>query len=269
MLNTLTRRKNVGHPSTPGSPTLVFLHYYGGSIRAWDAVLDQLAPEFHCLAIDLPGFGDSAALSDHQTVDDVADAVSGAIVAQVGNRPFVLVGHSMGGKIALAIAAGTAVVGQPASLEGLILLAPSPPGPEPISDTDRQTLLDQPSLPPDEHRKAAEKTADNITQLPISGAVREQIINDNLRSSPQAWTAWLTTGSLSDITDRMSRISVPITILAGDQDRALSYAVQPSMVQPYLPQARLHTVPGAGHLLPLEAPGAVARAIKTLCYQRQ
>ncbi|HEX9957522.1 MAG TPA: alpha/beta fold hydrolase [Fibrella sp.] len=269
MLNTLTQRRGLPPSLIPIGPTVVFLHYYGGSIRSWDAVLAQLAPDFHCLAIDLPGFGDSAALSDHQTVDEMADAVAAVIVAQVGSRPFVLVGHSMGGKIALAIAAGTSSSRPPAALQGLVLLAPSPPGAEPITNEDRQDMLDQPGLSPDEQRKAAEKTVDKITHLPIPKAVREQIIIDNLRSSPQGWTAWLTTGSLDDITDRMARINVPVRILAGDQDEALSYTVQPNMVQPYLPQAGLHIIAGAGHLLPQEAPDLVVKAIRSLCYLRQ
>ena len=264
MLHTLTR-------SPPGAtgPVLVFLHYYGGSVRAWDGVLDRLAAEFHCLAIDLPGFGDSPPLSDHQTVDEVANAVAEVILAQVDGKRFVLVGHSMGGKIALTIAAGTLAVPQPTGLAGLLLLAPSPPGPEPISDNDRQAMLDQPGLSRAKQREAAEKTADNITQSPITKTVRQQIIDDNLRASPEGWLAWPAVGSREDITARMARINVPVTILAGDQDRALPIWVQPKQVQPHLPQAWLHIIHGAGHLLPQEVPDVVAKAIRTLCYQRQ
>ncbi|WP_375446015.1 alpha/beta fold hydrolase [uncultured Fibrella sp.] len=264
MLHTFIRT-----PSAPTGPALVFLHYFGGSVHSWDAVLDQLATEFHCIAIDLPGFGESPALSDHQTVDEVADEVLSVLAAQLNSRPVILIGHSMGGKIGLALASGTLVSPPLTGLQGLILLAPSPPGQEPIPDSDRQDMLDQPGLSPDGQRKAAEKTVEKITCLPISKTVRQQIITDNLRSSPEAWTAWLTTGSLNDITDRMSRINVPVTILAGDQDKALPLSVQPDMVQPYLPQAGLHIIPGAGHLLPQEAPDQVVEAIRILCYQLQ
>ncbi|MEZ0484851.1 alpha/beta fold hydrolase [Fibrella aquatica] len=264
MLYTLTRT-----PPEPTGPIIIFLHYYGGSVRSWDAVLDQLATEFHCLAIDLPGFGDSPALSAHQTVDDVAEAVANVLVAQVGDKPFLLVGHSMGGKIALAIAAGTLATPSFPGLQSLLLLAPSPPGPEPIADKDRQEMLDKPGLSPAKQRKAAEKTADNITNLPISADVRQTIIDDNLRSSPEGWVAWPAVGSRDDITDRMHRVNVPVTILAGDQDRALSPSVQPKQVQPYLSQAWLHIIRGAGHLLPQETPDQVVKAIRTLCYQQR
>ncbi len=260
MLNTLTRT-----PPAPTGPALVFMHYYGGSIHSWDAVVDQLVGTFRCLLIDLPGFGESAPLSARQNVDNVADEVAGAIREQLAGDAFVLVGHSMGGKIALAIAAGTLINLQPASLQAILLLAPSPPGPEPMSDQDRQDMIDQPSLPPDEQRKAAEKTADKITHKPVSEAIRQQIIADNLRSSPEGWVAWPAVGSRDDITDRMSRIHVPVQILAGDQDRALPHSVQPEMVQPYLPQAGLQTIVGAGHLLPQEVPDVVVAAVRVIC----
>ncbi|RYF66380.1 MAG: alpha/beta fold hydrolase [Cytophagaceae bacterium] len=262
MLHTLTRT-----PQSATGPALVFLHYYGGSIQSWSAVVDRLATDFYCLVIDLPGFGDSPPLSDHQTVDDVAEAVTDAITVQLGDRPFVLVGHSMGGKLALAVAAGTLSSSASAALQGLVLLAPSPPVPEPIPDKDRQDMLDQPSLPPDEQQEAAAKTADKITNRPLSELTRQLIITDNLRSSAEGWIAWLTTGSREDISARMAPVNVPITILAGDHDNALSHSVQTDMVLPYLPQAALTIVAGAGHLLPIEEPDRVSNAIKDFCQQ--
>ncbi|MEZ0540358.1 alpha/beta fold hydrolase [Fibrella arboris] len=259
MLTTLTRT-----PPHTTKPALVFLHFFGGSIQSWNAVLDQLAEEFYCLTIDLPGFGESPALTEHQSVDDVSNEVAAVITAQLGTRPFLLIGHSMGGKIALALAAGTLADYRSTGLRGMVLLAPSPPGAEPITNKDRQEMLEQPSLPPDEQRKAAGKTVANITNLPLSDTIRQQLIADNLRSSPQGWSAWLTTGSLNDITDRMGRIDVPVTILAGDHDNALPHSVQSTMVQPYLPQATIEIISGAGHLLPLETPTAVSRAIRNL-----
>lgn len=252
MLNTLTRQ-----PATPSPVTLVFLHYYGGSIRSWNAVVDVLAADYRCLVIDLPGFGESPPLSDHQDVDEVAAVVTEAIAEQLGDGPFVLVGHSMGGKIALAIAAGLPGKPQPAGLRAMVLLATSPPGPEPIPDGARQAMLDKPGLLPEKRREAAEKMLAKITRKPLTDAVREQIIADNLCASPEGWIAWPTVGSRTDISDRMARITVPITLLAGDQDEALL----PS-VQPYLPQATLHIVPGAGHLLPMEVPDEVVERIR-------
>ncbi|CCH00906.1 alpha/beta hydrolase fold protein [Fibrella aestuarina BUZ 2] len=243
---------------------LVFLHYFGGSAASWQYVIDQLTPDLASYALDLPGFGAAPALSAHQTVDDVADAVARQIDGWVGQEPFVLVGHSMGGKIALALAAGSAQRPALAGLQGLVLLAPSPPSPEPIPDETRREMLARPDQTPDERQQTAEKTATTITHQAISPTMRQQIIADNLRASTEAWVAWAAVGSREDITSRMDRIAVPVAILAGDQDEALPASVQPEQVVPWLPQTTLRVVSGVGHLLPYEAPGVVAASIRAM-----
>ena len=42
-----------------GKITLVFLHYFGGSYKTWAKVIKELSNDYRCIAIDLPGFGDS------------------------------------------------------------------------------------------------------------------------------------------------------------------------------------------------------------------
>ena len=82
------------------SPAAVLLHHFGGSARTWDAVLAELG-DLDTTAPDLPGFGDAAGAPGPHTVAAYADFVE----ARLPRRSFVLVGHSMGGKVALALAA--------------------------------------------------------------------------------------------------------------------------------------------------------------------
>lgn len=231
-----------------GSLSLLFMHYFGGSAQEWQPLFSRLASQFHCLAVDMPGHGESP--DTGFSVDDMADAVLQLIADRKLTR-FVLIGHSMSGKVALALAAR-----QPAGLEALLLVAPSPPRPEPIPDADRQQMLDTHG-----QQQAASDTAAKITALSITDGDREQIIQDNLRTSPAAWTAWLTRGSREDISDRMSGVEVPVHILAGTADRALAASVQPELTLPYLPGATFETLNGTGHLIPYEAPDALAQFI--------
>ncbi len=238
--------------SGAGEVALVFLHYFGGSSRSWDEVTARL-PDFRCITPDLRGFGDSDAPENGYSVDENADDIA-SLIEVLGVERFVLVGHSMGGKIALALAAR-----RPAGLERLVLLAPSPPTPEPIPDSERERLSLGLGAP-----EAAEQTALSITARPISPAIRGRIIEDNLRSSRAAWHAWLQGGSREDISERMKRIEVPVLVLAGECDAGMTPDLLRREVIGRVGSAQERVIPGAGHLLPLEAPDEVALACASL-----
>lgn len=233
------------------SRTLVLLHYFGGSALEWHAVMNSLAATYRCVAVDLRGHGDSEAPATGYSVDDMADDVA-ALLRVLNVADYGLVGHSMSGKVALALASR-----RPAGLRSLVLVSPSPPLPEPISDAQRQQMLISYG-----QRKAAEATVAQITAKPLFDADRQQIIADNLRTSQAAWDAWLTLGSKENISDRMTAVDVPVAIIAGTDDRAIAPAVQPGMTLPYLKTATFDTIDGAGHLLPWETPDELTRFIR-------
>ncbi len=196
------------------------------------------------------GFGESEALATGYAVADYADDIA-ALIGALGVEHFVLVGHSMGGKIALALAAR-----QPAGLASLILLAPSPPTPEPIEDAERQRLLGSHSRRPE-----AEETVRRITARPLPGPLFAQAVEDSLKSSQPAWSAWLQNGSREDISAQMSRIVVPVLVAAGADDPVLPTELFQREVVARLPVASLEILPGSGHLSPLEVSASVAKLI--------
>ena len=238
------------------APTLVFLHHYGGSSRTWTEVIDVLRADFRCVAADLRGFGDSptAPPGGGYTVDENADDVI-ALVESLGLTHYLLVGHSMGGKFALAVAARTA--GTPLSPLALLLCAPSPPTPEPMTDDERaQTRAAWGK------RDAALATVAKITGASLPPPIALRTVADMLRVSHDAWGAWEDAGSKENIADRMGAITIPTHILVGDKDPVVPADVQTREVVARLADTRLTVIPGAGHLLPLEATGEVARAIR-------
>ena len=97
----------------------------------------------------------------------------------------------------------------------------------------------------------------------MPGILRAQVIADNLRSTQAAWNAWLDHGSRKNIRARLPRFDVPCQLLVGEHDRAISPATQRHATLPLLPpDTMLQRVPGASHLLPLEAPLAVVAALQ-------
>ncbi|WP_134494829.1 alpha/beta fold hydrolase [Microvirga pakistanensis] len=239
-----------------GSPALVFLHYFGGSLRSWAHVARDLSSSGRCLSIDLPGFGHSAPLlaySVHMVAQAVAMRISGH---RLDN--YVLVGHSMGGKLALACAAAN-----PPGLVGLVLVAPSPPSPEPMDERERSRLLATHG-----DRASAEQTLRTITRRPIRADDAAVCIEDNLLTSPEAWHWWLAQGSREDITAQAGLVACPALVLGGSDDPVIQPQVIAAEVMPCLADAARLEIAGAGHLLPFEAAQEVATAVRGFVTQR-
>lgn len=85
-------------------PPIVFLHGYGGHSSYWAPWLPALAADHECFTIDLPGFGEAPAPVDGDySPDGMADAVV-AWIEDLDLTDCTIVGHSMGGGIALLVA---------------------------------------------------------------------------------------------------------------------------------------------------------------------
>jgi len=86
-----------------GDPALVFLHYWGGSSRTWQDVIDRLGGRPRSIALDQRGWGGSVATDGRYDLSAMADDAETA-ARTLGLSRYVLVGHSMGGKVAQALA---------------------------------------------------------------------------------------------------------------------------------------------------------------------
>jgi len=146
--------------------TLVFLHALGASAREWEQVIDHL-PGYECVALDLPGFG-GAAKAGHADVVTMTDWLADEIRSRQPN-PCVLVGHSMGGKIA-TILAQRSEAGRLSGLAGVVLMAASPPSPEPIDDERRTTMIDWVKQGPVGIEDARDSVDQNIAAIPDKAA---------------------------------------------------------------------------------------------------
>ena len=238
-------------------PTLFCLHFLGGSAATWAAVARHLAGSFQCVTIDLPGFGDAASTPGY-TVAAMADRLAELVRAQAPQR-WALAGHSMGAKVA-AVLARRAEDGEP-GLEGLsqlVLLAGSPPGPEPMEEEQRQAMLGWFAGDAAEHHAQAQGYIDQNIGAALDPAANTQAVDDVLRLDRAAWLAWLEHGSREDWSARVGVLQTPALIVAGADDAALGPDAQRERMAPHFAHARLVSLPDTGHLLPLERPEQVA-----------
>ena len=226
-------------------PALLFLHMFAGSGLAWVPVVQNL-PGFDCTTPDLRGFGAAPPSDPGATLADWADEAA-ALAAPLGR--FVLVGHSMGGKIATLLASR-----QPAGLAGLVLVAPSPPTPEPIPD--RAAMLSGFHDP-----AAAARTARQISARCDDPAIMQRLTDDNLRASHPAWQWWIERGSRDDIGGLAAAITVPVLVVAAADDANIPPALLRQEVVARIPGAALTTLRDSRHMIPLDAPGPLAQLV--------
>lgn len=240
-------------------PTVFFLPGLGLSGRVFDEVASLVGETFDAVAIDLPGFG-GAPVDGGVTVDDLVRFVIRRIRRESPTR-WLLAGHSMGGKIASLVAART-LAGEPGlfGLAGVVLLAGSPPTPEPMDEERREAMLSWVADGPMSVDSAREFVEGNVG-APLDPASDALVMGDLALASPEAWTAWLERGSRDDRADEVGVLDLPALIVAGGSDGDLGADAQRELNGPVYPRAAFATLDGAGHLLTLERPREVADEI--------
>ncbi|WP_277978977.1 alpha/beta hydrolase [Sphingomonas phyllosphaerae] len=238
---------------------LYFLHALGASAREWEKVIAELSELGDCVALDLPGFGDSA-----DADLDVAGLVDWFAARVSARQPqsWAVIGHSMGGKIA-TLAAARARDGDPdfAGLAAVVLLAASPPAPEPMAEERRAEMIGWFA----DGRISADEAAtfvDANTAQRLPEPLRAQAIADVERSGRRAWTSWLERDCREDWQAAAGTLAVPALIVAGGEDGDLGEDAQRRLNLPHYRDARVEVVAGAAHLLPYEQPTAVAALIR-------
>lgn len=238
-----------------GDIAVVFLHYYGGSSCNWKHVTTMLAPTLRTITIDHRGWGQSDEPDEDNGLSDlVADAEG--VIASLNLQRYVLVSHSIGGKVAQLIASS-----QPSGLAGLILVAPSPPSPMIMPAEAREMMAGAYAS-----RETVEAATDiMLTVKSLSAKDRAQVPEDSLRGAPEAMVAWPRSTNLEDIALQVGGINVPTLVIAGELDRVGPPVRLRAELLTRIPQAVMHVLPGSGHLSMVESPDAVSALIAEFC----
>ena len=244
---------------TGTSPTLVFLHYWGGSSRTWAPVLAQLEDR-DTITIDFRGWGRSNTLpgpySLRQLAQDTLDVIADADLSD-----YVLVGHSMGGKVTQLIAAA-----RPVGLGGIVLVGSGPAKPAAEITPEYQRALTHAY---DSNETVAGARDNILTATPLSEDIKAQISADSLSSvSDAARTEWPLRGIAEDISPDTQQINVPALVVAGENDHVEPPEVLRQNLLPYLSGADFAVIPNTGHLIPLEAPAELVQAISSFASQK-
>ena len=197
-------------------------------------------PDINVVAADLPGFGGTSDSGFEHSLDAYADSVSAIAEEILGGVH--LVGLSMGGKIAMHIAAR-----QPMWLRSLILIAPSYPDATIVSPDALAAQL------------GAFENVDALTAL-VSGWASDTapLVAWAQLASRDAYAWWLTDGRPADISNGVANINVPTLVLHGENDPLRSPDALRERIVDRLPNAELRVIAGASHCIQMDKPHETA-----------
>jgi pimeloyl-ACP methyl ester carboxylesterase len=223
------------------------LHGIGSSSLSWRHQLANLGTDHHLVAWDAPGYGQSIDPGEGWTINDYAEAVAD-FVSELGLRDVHLVGHSMGGVIALAFCRE-----HPELLSSLVLADSYCGGASrPASDSVRvhRRIEDFRTHSRDEF---ARLRVPNLLSPDASEAVFEDAVRimTELRSPAYEIANRALLGA--DVTDVLSDVRVPTSIVCGEHD-AVTPIADSQRLADGIPGAVFTVVPGAGHLANQEQP---------------
>ena len=232
---------------------IVCLHGFTHTGASWDPVIASLGERYRALAPDIRGHGASAELEPVTLGAVLSDLV------RLAPERFTLVGYSMGGRIALhfALAAG-------ARVERLVLIGASP-GLGDVGERATRRAADE-QLALEIERSSIETFAERWAQTPVLAGQPPEVLDavhaDRLRNQPAGLARALRglgTAALSPLWDRLGAVRMPVALVVGERDEKFR-AIATQMASA-IRDAEVVVVPGAGHAVHLEAPGAVAEVI--------
>ena len=244
---------SIPSSKSTSNPTLIFLSFWGGSPLTFRHLYPLLS-EYPILSPWYRGWGKSTGppvASEYSIGDLASDTLS--VIQHLSPSSYILVGHSMGGKVAQLIASG-----HPSGLVGLVLLAPAPPTPLILPTEEMRTQQVNAYFTPE----SAEFVVRNVlTSSPISDEDVGAMVNDCRSGTELATAAWPKYAAAEDISEVVEEIDVPILVLAGELDKVEPVERVMGEVLSRLQGARFFVIKAAGHMLPIEAPERLAEEI--------
>ena len=255
---------HIASSTTGSGEPVIVIHGFTGCAEAMAPLVDRL-DGYRCIAVDLVGHGRSPSPADLAPYSVEAMAASVArLAASADDGPCHVVGYSMGGRVALALASA-----YPEVRRSLTLISATAG----IADASERA----------QRRRADEALADRIHEHGLARFVDEWMglpMWDPLRASlgPEAWQASIDqrlrsdptglanslratgTGSMTPLWDRLGALDVPTLLMCGELDT--KFVAIGHEMNNLLPASELVVLAGAGHAAHLEVPDDCATAIR-------
>ncbi len=247
----------------------LLIHGWSSSWYALSPLLPQLGERYRCLAVDLPGYGDSPPGREPATIAGYADLMA-ALIRQVTDRPVVLVGHSMGGMISL-----TLTLRHPELVERLVLLCPTISGHlsmfmnmfvAPLILAERLPLASGIAiLFEPQFLRLTDRLMRPSSFAERSGVTEQDYkrLRADVRRRGQGRTRaecfWAMRNG--DLRGKLGQITVPALVIWGMEDNTVPLR-DASVVADEMPDADLRIIPKASHWPQFETPDITQRYVR-------
>ncbi|CAN5260327.1 alpha/beta hydrolase [soil metagenome] len=237
-----------------GPTKAIFIHGWFGDVHDFDAVFSGIDPDLFSIAcVEFRGYGVAKDQSGPFDVDRIAqDAL--ALADELGWERFSVVGHSMGGKVAIKV-----VTIAPERVEKLCGIAPVWAGRSPF-DEERLSML----------RRAPQVLAvrEGVIHGTTGGRLpafwsRTLAAKSGAICKPEALGDYFESWALGDFSGEVAGLDIETLVVIGAYDPGLSEAAMKATWLANLPNARLIIMPDAGHYPIAETPIALAAHITT------
>ncbi len=240
-------------------PLAVLLHGYTQNSLCWGNFADALRQHFDILLVDLPGHGKTSAAYDEASLDETAQLVNETVAPYVKKQSCLLVGYSMGGRVALHTLLDDASYWRAAVVIG------THPGIRDVSQRQQRQKQDT-------------ATAEKLVSQGLDAFLDDWFALDlfaNLDVKMQAKSARMTnridglvaclryrgTGVQEPLWQRLKEVEVPLFALAGGCDA--KYVALAQELADIMPNGQQITIAAAGHSAHLEQPDQCVAVIQT------
>ena len=244
-----------------GEP-LVLLHGLATTRQIWNPVLGLLAASRRVVTLDLPGFGESPAAGPGFDLECVAERVVRGLTAHRVTAPYDLVGHSLGGAVAVMVAAG-----RPKLVSRLVLVAPAGFAPAPTLPVSvlaagvdamfaaRRWLAPLTDLALGRRVLLSMAVADGAAIAPTQARLMVQASAGASRTA-----AAFEAVACADLRPLLGTLDAPLGLIWGELDRTIPPRTASHLIADRA-DAMLELVPGAAHVPMVERPSAFAAAL--------
>lgn len=240
------------------APTILFIHGWMCDRTYWDQQIDYFSRDYQVVAVDLAGHGDSGTGREEWTLEAFAEDVV-AVVEALGAKRLVLVGHSLGGPVAVEAAGRLS-----GRVEGVV-------GVDTFFDTWAQKTAEEghSNLLQALGKDFREATVDWVSAamfLPRTDSAFVHRIARDMASGPkkvgigamEGVDAWL----VDNFPERLSAMDVPVGMIVSELN-SQAFSVVDSVGTARGP-LRIRLLPGTGHFLMQERPEAFNQALEAL-----